>query len=77
MWNLVGGVHTEGGGNGNGNDVVMEWVVDPFGGSNVNGKKEIYIYMILCRYHCHPPQCEHSHLIPLDPFHDDIIAARM
>ena len=37
----MGGVHTEGGGNGNGNDVVMEWVVDPFGDGN--GKKEIYI----------------------------------
>ena len=36
-----------GGGNSNSNDVIMEWVVDPFGDGNSNDKEEIYDIMPL------------------------------
>ena len=35
-------VHMVTGGNGNGNGVVMEWVVDPFSDGNGNGTIEMY-----------------------------------
>ena len=62
-----GGVHTGGGdSNGKANGIVGKWVVDPvFDG---NGKKEeIYVYNIMPLLLL-PPQCEHPHWIPLDPF---------
>ena len=69
-----GGVHTGGDGNGNGNGIIGKWVVDPFCDSNGNGKKEeIYVYNIM-PLPLLPPQCEHPHWIPLDPFTNDVVA---
>ena len=67
-----GGVHTGGGGNGNG--IIGKWVVDPFCDGNGNSKKEeIYVYNIM-PLPLPPPQCEHPHWIPLDPFTNNAIA---
>ena len=54
VWNPMGDVHTGGGDNGNGNDVIMEWVGYPFCSGNGNGN----IYVLgCCHCHCHwcPP----------------------
>ena len=70
------GVFTLGGGNSNGKSDVdgnsMEWGWIPI--CDGNGKKEeIYVYNIM-PLPMLPPQCEHPHWTPLDPFTNNVIA---